>query len=167
MVDGIDFRDDGTITVTDGDRVERIRRPTIGELRALMADIGQVADLITELAESRVATDTAIRRRMQAAEEAEQAAIGEADDPSGLLEERAQRRLADKRELSKIGDEFTRQVDEAHLKFTLRAFEMLSAQATPWTTLDVEKLPAWMASRDLPVRMRRHWQTVPSPAGPA
>lgn len=167
MADGIDFQDDGTVVVNDGDRSERLRRPTIGELRTLMGRLSVVADTITELAERRVAQDTSIRRRMEKAEEAEQAAIDGADDPSGLLEERAERRLADKAELSKIGDEFTKQVDELHLTFTLSAFELLSAQHTTWTTLDVEKLPAWMASRDLPVRLRRHWQTVPSPAGPA
>lgn len=167
MADGIEFKDDGTVTVSDGGNVERLRRPTIGELRTLMGKLEVVADTIFELAERRQAQDVAIRRRMEQAEAAEQEAIDGADEPAGPLEERAERRLADKRELSKIGDEFTKQVDELHLTFTLSAFEMLSAQNTTWTTLDVEKLPAWMASRDLPVKLRRHWQTVPSPAGPA
>lgn len=137
------LRDDGTVTCTVAGKRHRLRRPTMGELRALReAQVACEDDVVDAFAP--------FRQRLADLD----AAANEADEAD---EARAKRK-----EWRETNAEALAAIEGARVGWVREVFTTLSKVDLPDDDADLEP---WMASADLAAMLIEHWRSVPLARG--
>lgn len=147
--EAVDFRPDGTITCTVGEKRYRLRRPLLGELRTLLESLAQSDEDALDVIDTY-------------RDELEELA-GRVD-----AEDRTERRAARRERRGVLGKQ-TREVEAIRAVWIREAFALLAKPALPDPATDdpTDGLEPWMVGVEIAVSLAAHWRAVPAgPGGP-
>lgn len=153
--DGLEFVHSGIIRFHfSPDRMIRVRRPFLGELKAIRLALADVQDDLTTIATKVTIEGRALQEEASALNERLEAGTVEVDEHADLL---ADIRTRD-RESARVMDD-AREVGILSW-WTEVVFAKLAVDPIP----DRDEFPGWILDPTLPQKCMNHWRTVP--AGP-